>query len=108
MHYPKANQKLMSLAVASACAALIPAYAQTTAPEDTRGGDIPTTSIQQVTVTDENGFYRVLNLPTGMYEITAELDGFATATASLILLPHFSLSQFCWPPVVVAYAAINL
>jgi outer membrane receptor for ferrienterochelin and colicin len=51
MHYPKANQKLMSLAVASACAALIPAHAQTTAPEDSRGGDIPTTSIQQVTVT---------------------------------------------------------
>jgi hypothetical protein len=28
MHYPKANQKLMSLAVAAACAALAPAYAQ--------------------------------------------------------------------------------
>ena len=51
MHYPKANQKLMSLAVASACAALIPAYAQTTAADDSRGGDIPTTAVQQVVVT---------------------------------------------------------
>ncbi len=51
MHYPKANQKLMSLAVASACAAIIPAHAQTGATEDSRGGDIPTTAVQQVVVT---------------------------------------------------------
>lgn len=44
------------------------------------------TGLQQVNVTDENGFYRALNLPTGMYEITAELDGFATATAPEVRL----------------------
>jgi carboxypeptidase family protein/TonB-dependent receptor-like protein len=44
------------------------------------------TGLQQVSVTDENGFYRVLNLPTGTYEITAELDGFATATAPNVRL----------------------
>jgi TonB-dependent receptor len=51
MHYPKAHPKLISLAVASACAAFIPAYAQTTAADDSRGGDIPTTAVQQVVVT---------------------------------------------------------
>jgi hypothetical protein len=58
--------------------------------EDASGSPLPgvtvtatnkETGLQQVTVTDENGFYRILNLPTGTYEITAELDGFATATA---------------------------
>lgn len=44
------------------------------------------TGLQQVSVTDEQGFYRVLNLPTGTYDITAELDGFATATASNVRL----------------------
>jgi len=39
------------------------------------------TGLQQVSVTDEQGFFRVLNLPTGTYDVTAELDGFATATA---------------------------
>ena len=28
-----------------------------------------------------SGFYRILNLPTGTYNVTATLDGFATATA---------------------------
>jgi len=50
MHYPRQSRKLMSLAVASACAALLPAHAQTAA-EDSRGGDIPTTAVQQVVVT---------------------------------------------------------
>jgi hypothetical protein len=31
------------------------------------------------TITDESGFYRLLNLPTGEYALTAALDGFATA-----------------------------
>src|SRR4051794_201615 len=39
------------------------------------------TGLQQVTVTDANGFYRILNLPTGTYKLTATLHGFATATA---------------------------
>jgi hypothetical protein len=63
--------------------------------EDASGSPLPgvtmtvtnkETGLQQVSVTDENGFYRVLNLPTGMYEITAELDGFATATAPEVRL----------------------
>ena len=31
------------------------------------------------TTSNEHGFYRVLNLPTGMYTFSAKLDGFATA-----------------------------
>jgi len=50
MDYPRHTRKLMSLAVASACAGLLPAHAQT-APDDSRGGDIPTTAVQQVVVT---------------------------------------------------------
>lgn len=42
MYYPKAKQTLMSLAVASACAAFIPAYAQEAAP--TPGATTATTS----------------------------------------------------------------
>ena len=44
------------------------------------------TGLQQVAVTDANGFYRILNLPTGTYKITATLDGFATATAESVRL----------------------
>jgi hypothetical protein len=44
------------------------------------------TGLQQVQVTDANGFYRILNLPTGTYRITATLDGFATATAENVRL----------------------
>src|SRR4029078_2925683 len=44
------------------------------------------TGLQQVSVTDEQGFFRVLNLPTGTYDVTAELDGFATGTAPNVRL----------------------
>jgi len=44
------------------------------------------TGLVQTTVTDEKGFYRVLNLPTGTYKIDATLDGFATATAESVRL----------------------
>jgi hypothetical protein len=44
------------------------------------------TGLVQTTVTDERGFYRVLNLPTGTYRIEAALDGFATATAESVRL----------------------
>jgi Carboxypeptidase regulatory-like domain/TonB dependent receptor len=44
------------------------------------------TGLVQVAVTDEEGFFRVLNLPTGTYTITATLDGFATATAENVRL----------------------
>ena len=49
MHYPKANQTLMSLAVAAACAALAPAHAQEVAPVTT--GVAPEAPVQQVVVT---------------------------------------------------------
>jgi len=44
------------------------------------------TGLQLTAVTDENGFYRVLNLPTGIYKISASLDGFVTATADNVRL----------------------
>jgi hypothetical protein len=37
------------------------------------------TGLVVTSVTDESGFYRLLNLPTGSYSLRAELDGFATA-----------------------------
>src|SRR5262249_38395236 len=39
------------------------------------------TGLRIAAVTDERGFYRILNLPTGTYKITASLDGFVTSTA---------------------------
>ncbi len=44
------------------------------------------TGLQVVGVTDERGFYRLLNLPTGTYSIEAMLDGFATAAAENVRL----------------------
>lgn len=80
-----------------------PAFAQTDVTtsrisgtvEDASGAPLPGVTIEvtntetglvQVAVTDEAGFYRVLNLPTGTYTITATLDGFATATAERVRL----------------------
>ncbi len=37
-------------------------------------------------ITDDRGFYRVVNLPPGEYELTAELTGFATVKREGILL----------------------
>jgi hypothetical protein len=44
------------------------------------------TGLQIVGVTDERGFYRLLNLPTGTYNIKASLDGFLDATAAKVRL----------------------
>lgn len=44
------------------------------------------TGLRQSEVTDANGFYRILNLPTGTYRLSASLDGFATATAEKVRL----------------------
>jgi carboxypeptidase family protein len=38
------------------------------------------TGLVQSSVTDERGFYRLLNLPTGTYNVTAALEGFTSAT----------------------------
>lgn len=44
------------------------------------------TDLKQLGVTDASGSYRILNLPTGTYRVTATLDGFATATAERVRL----------------------
>jgi TonB-dependent receptor len=52
MHYPKAKQKLMSLAVASACAALVvPGHAQEQAAANPSDNSLTATDVQQVVVT---------------------------------------------------------
>lgn len=65
MHYPKANQKLMSLAVAAACAALAPAHAQevAAAPSETTTNDAAEPAVQQVFVTGlRNSMVSSMNL----------------------------------------------
>jgi len=42
----------------------------------------PSTGLQRQTKTTENGIFRVLALPTGIYQIKAEASGFATTTAT--------------------------
>ncbi|HET9225164.1 MAG TPA: TonB-dependent receptor [Thermoanaerobaculia bacterium] len=63
--------------------------------EDSDGAQLPgvtvtatnvETNLQVVGVTDEKGFFRLLNLPTGTYNVEAVLDGFATATAENVRL----------------------
>jgi hypothetical protein len=44
------------------------------------------TGLQVTGVTDESGFYRLLNLPTGTYNVEAVLDGFATASTENLRL----------------------
>jgi len=44
------------------------------------------TGLKILDVTDAQGFYRILNLPTGTYSLSASLDGFATATAPNVRL----------------------
>jgi hypothetical protein len=42
----------------------------------------PSTGLQRQTKTTENGIFRVLALPTGIYQIKAEASGFATTTTT--------------------------
>jgi hypothetical protein len=44
------------------------------------------TGLRLSAVSDANGFFIILNLPTGTYRISATLDGFATATAESVRL----------------------
>jgi hypothetical protein len=44
------------------------------------------TGLVLVEVSDGEGFFRVINLPTGVYDVAASLDGFATATAESVRL----------------------
>ncbi len=85
------------LTVAALALVALPALAQTDVTttrisgtvQDVDGGVLPGVTVEArnqdtglvVTgVTDGNGFYRVLNLPTGNYTISAKLDGFATSS----------------------------
>jgi outer membrane receptor protein involved in Fe transport len=63
--------------------------------EDAEGSPLPgvtvtatntETGLSLSEVTDERGFYRILNLPTGTYRVEAVLEGFATATAESVRL----------------------
>src|SRR5437763_10846689 len=38
------------------------------------------TGLKLASVTDRDGFYRILNLPTGTYTVSAALEGFETAS----------------------------
>src|SRR5436309_1122395 len=40
------------------------------------------TSISRVAVTDDRGFYRVSNLPVGIYDVRAKFQGFAPVVES--------------------------
>jgi TonB-dependent receptor len=64
MHYPKAKQKLMSLAVASACAALVvPGYAQEQAAANPSEVSLTATDVPQVVVTGlRNSLVSSMNL----------------------------------------------
>ena len=42
----------------------------------------PSTGLQRETTTADNGIFRIMALPTGIYEIKAEAAGFATATTT--------------------------
>lgn len=84
------------LAAAALALVALPAQAQTDVTttrasgtvRDNTGAAMPGVTVEAINqetglvvtgTTDANGFYRVLNLPTGMYTFSAKLDGFATA-----------------------------
>ncbi|HVT60208.1 MAG TPA: TonB-dependent receptor [Thermoanaerobaculia bacterium] len=55
---------------------------------DAKGGDLPGVTVEALNqetglkvpaVTDAKGFYRLFDLPSGVYTVTATLEGFATA-----------------------------
>ena len=95
--------RLPALALAVACLAAPAAYAQTDVTtsrisgtvEGTDGAPLPgvtveatnlETGLHQVQVTDDKGFFRILNLPTGTYRVAANLDGFTPSVAENVRL----------------------
>ena len=62
---------------------------------DSQGGALPGVTVTAtapesirptVGVTNEEGYYRLINLPPGTYKVTAELTGFAPFTREAILV----------------------
>jgi hypothetical protein len=94
------SASLRAILVATAWAALAPgptAWAQTDVTtsrvsgtvRDSEGGALPGASVEGknkgtglivTTVTRSDGFYQLINMPTGMYALTVSLSGFKTAT----------------------------
>jgi hypothetical protein len=73
------------------------------------------TGLVQTTVTDVDGAYRVLNLPTATYSVTATLAGFATVTAENLHLVlgsaptvNFTLQQAQFAEAMVVTADVPL
>ena len=61
------------------------------------------TGLTMTETANETGSYRCLNLPTGMYTVTASLEGFATATAEVrLLLGSTPTVDFALPQATVS------
>src|SRR5262249_5152212 len=103
-HHPKTRLALALLALAGAAWLLLPpaASAQTATGAtlsgkvaDNKKAPLPgvpvndtnkTTGFPRVTVTAEDGGFRLPSLPVGVYTVTAELQGFATVTVEAVEL----------------------
>jgi hypothetical protein len=60
------------------------------------------TGLQIVAVTNDEGAYRIFNLPTGLYSVTATLDGFGPANREIrLLLGEAPTLNFTLAPVTV-------
>lgn len=94
-HHRRGRLALLVLGLFLACAGLAAAQTDVTTSRisgtvhDGEGAGLPgvtvearntETGLTQVAVTNEEGFYRILNLPTGLYSITATLEGFNPVT----------------------------
>ena len=73
------------------------------------------TGLIQSTVTDVDGAYRLINLPTGTYSVTATLAGFATVTAENVKLAlgtaptvNITMQQAQFAEAVVVTAEVPL
>ena len=49
----------------------------------------PASGLERVATTDATGHFTLPNLPAGTHEVAASLDGFASATARVVLTPGF-------------------
>ncbi len=110
-------------ALALACGLALPLAAQTDVTTsrisgtvtDSNGAALPGVTVEAKNtetglvrneLTDSAGFFNLLNLPTGTYDVSATLDGYATATASAvrILLGTSPSVNFTLPQAQVSEA----